>query len=634
MILSSVVVPLFLTATVWAAKPEVEFELGNLGSIKGVESRTKVYEGAPHSDRPTYVFRNIPYAYPVINEDRFKQSRIKNDTKLTEDESPYDGTRDGPLCQQGDTTPLSINNLIDSTIKDVVKNLLNCDEPGAPEICTKPLQLNILIQALTSIIEQLFELEAGFLSPDKNLADVLHEWLDITPGVSEDCLHLAVSTPTKPDGEYKENLPVMFFIHGGAFAFGTQIRMGGERLQAWEDVVVVSINYRVGPLGFLCLDTDEAAGNMGMLDMVVALEWVRQYIGYFGGDPERITIFGESAGSASIGHLVLSKETNGMFQQGIGQSGSAIASWGFDPNAAYHAENIAKEAGCSDLEVESHDAIVDCLRNMPAENVSIAYKTYSKKQRAEGYDGFGGTTPCKQTKGERKFYSENETPEELLYSGEYEPVPIMFGANSHEGAYVYGVIYNEYLTPNNKTDDEEFFKNEFIHTLMKTLGVTNSYAIEYMIKEAYFEPEQMGNLDLMQPGLIDLFSVFFLKASSYDFMEQNSKHEEDTYWYAFDYRAEQKSVFHLLFPQAAKKAEIKDRGVCHADELIYIFDIELPLLLCDVSEVVTDFTSCLPSEASPEALEDAMDCLISGEIHSKWEHCLMGKDIMIHSFDT
>ena len=115
--LSSAVVLLFLTATVWAGKPEVEFELGDLGSIKGVESRTKVYEGAPHSDRPTYVFRNIPYAYPVIDEDRFKQSRIKNDTKLTEDGSPYDGTRDGPLCQQGDTTPLSINNLDQSLIQ-------------------------------------------------------------------------------------------------------------------------------------------------------------------------------------------------------------------------------------------------------------------------------------------------------------------------------------------------------------------------------------------------------------------------------------------------------------------------------------------------------------------------------------
>ena len=98
--------------------------------------------------------------------------------------------------------------------------------------------------------------------------------------MSEECLHLAVSTPIKPDGSQNPSMPVMFFVHGGAFYGGTQIRMGAERLGAWDDVVVVAINYRVfsvilvshdffvqvGPLGFMCLDTDEAAGNMGMLD--------------------------------------------------------------------------------------------------------------------------------------------------------------------------------------------------------------------------------------------------------------------------------------------------------------------------------------------------------------------------------
>ena len=75
-------------------------------------------------------------------------------------------------------------------------------------------------------------------------------------------------------------------------------------------MIVVSINYRLGPLGFLCLDTDEGAGNMGMLDQVMALEWVHENIHLFGGDKDRITIFGESAGAASIGHLVMSKATD------------------------------------------------------------------------------------------------------------------------------------------------------------------------------------------------------------------------------------------------------------------------------------------------------------------------------------
>ena len=73
----------------------------------------------------------------------------------------------------------------------------------------------------------------------------MHDWLDIDLYVSEECLHLAVSTPIRPDGTQNPSMPVMFFVHGGAFYGGTQIRMGAERLGAWDDVVVVAINYRV-----------------------------------------------------------------------------------------------------------------------------------------------------------------------------------------------------------------------------------------------------------------------------------------------------------------------------------------------------------------------------------------------------
>ena len=77
------------------------------------------------------------------------------------------------------------------------------------------------------------------------MGDVIQDWLDIDLSVSEDCLHLAVSTPLRPDGSERPDLPVMFFIYGGAFYSGTQIRMGAERLGAFQDVVLVAINYRV-----------------------------------------------------------------------------------------------------------------------------------------------------------------------------------------------------------------------------------------------------------------------------------------------------------------------------------------------------------------------------------------------------
>jgi len=618
MILKCCILLLFTTSKInCLRKTPVDFTLGNLGDITGVESRTKNYENAPFSDRTTYVFRGIPYAHPVINENRFKQSSLKTDP-LTNDGSKFDATRDGPLCQQGSTSALSIENLKDSTLKGIITDLF-------PEIIDVlgPLA-DTLIDAIIGILETLFELEPGFLGKDKLISDILHDWLDIELGVDEDCLHLAVSTPWKPTGEETEAMPVMFFIHGGAFAFGTQIRMGGERLQAWADVVVVAINYRVGPLGFLCLDTDEAAGNMGMLDMVVALEWVHQYIGYFGGDPNQITIFGESAGSASIGHLVLSPTTNGLFSKGIGQSGGAVATWAFDKDAEYNAMMVAETAGCPPT--NNHEDIVKCLREMPAYNVSAAYKEWSKIQRKDGLDGFGGTTPCMQTKGERKFYAEGETPDDILYNGNYDAVPIMFGANSHEGSYVYGAVYNDFMVPNDLLEDYDFLKYDMIHTLMKTVGVTNSYAVEYMIEHEYFEEWMMGNLDDMQPGLIDLLSVFFLKASSYEFMAQNSEYQ-DSYWYAFDYKTPQKSLFHMLFPNTPQKSEVRDIGVCHADELMYIFDMELPVLLCDVPQLLTDIaqdlTVCL---ADNNILpDDLASCIMEQPNYAKWHNCLLGE---------
>ena len=130
--------------------------------------------------------------------------------------------------------------------------------------------------------------------------------------MDEDCLHLSVYTPHNPETALdvdSAKLPVMFFVHGGAFQAGTNMGMDASRLGEVADVIVVSINYRLGPLGFLCLDTDEGAGNMGMLDMVLALEWVQDNIHLFGGNREQITIFGESAGAASIGHLLMSNST-------------------------------------------------------------------------------------------------------------------------------------------------------------------------------------------------------------------------------------------------------------------------------------------------------------------------------------
>jgi para-nitrobenzyl esterase len=148
------------------------------------------------------------------------------------------------------------------------------------------------------------------------------------PANSEDSLYLNVWTPACDDARR----PVMVWIHGGAFIWGAGDTpwYDGTQFANHGDVVVVTINYRLGPFGFLHLaDLFDGAfagsGNAGILDQIAALEWVRDCIAAFGGDPDRVTVFGESAGAASVGTLLGTPDARGLFNAAIAQSGAA--SW-------------------------------------------------------------------------------------------------------------------------------------------------------------------------------------------------------------------------------------------------------------------------------------------------------------------
>lgn len=145
----------------------------------------------------------------------------------------------------------------------------------------------------------------------------------VTTGVSEDCLFLNVTTGAKTTGDKQ---PVMVWIHGGGFVFGNG-NIDATKL-ATKGVVVVSLNYRLGPFGFLAHpaltaeDPNRSSGAYGFLDMQAALKWVQRNIEQFGGDPQNVTVFGESAGSHAIGILMASPLSKGLFQKAIGESGA------------------------------------------------------------------------------------------------------------------------------------------------------------------------------------------------------------------------------------------------------------------------------------------------------------------------
>ncbi|XP_062395041.1 putative inactive carboxylesterase 4 isoform X2 [Sardina pilchardus] len=184
------------------------------------------------------------------------------------------------------------------------------------------------------------------------------------PEVSEDCLYLNIYTPAKPAEDAK--LPVMVWIHGGALVMGSASFYDGSALAAYQNVVVVLIQYRLGLLGFFSTGDDNAPGNMGLLDQVAALQWVQENIQSFGGDPSSVTIFGESAGGVSVSLQILSPLSTGLFHRAIAESGTAAMDLltGIPPMDT--AKTVAKMSNCTGTKTQE---IVDCVMQMSAEDI-------------------------------------------------------------------------------------------------------------------------------------------------------------------------------------------------------------------------------------------------------------------------
>lgn len=182
-----------------------------------------------------------------------------------------------------------------------------------------------------------------------------------------------IPLPTKAK---KKNLkPVMLWIHGGAFTGGTSSdpTFDGSNLASRGDVVVVAINYRLGTLGFLALDDGETNGNYGLADQITALEWVHLNIKDFGGDPDRITIFGQSAGAGSVRALLASPKARGKFAGAIMQSNLGGLGYGTTYSEYYSISQEMKIVGkaiLNETNCTKAASPVECLRALPATTIS------------------------------------------------------------------------------------------------------------------------------------------------------------------------------------------------------------------------------------------------------------------------
>ena len=271
---------------------------------------------------------------------------------------------------------------------------------------------------------------------------------------SEDCLFLNVYAPTTRAPAAKK--PVMVFFHGGGFDNGSGYHAktddalyNGVKLSALGDVIIVTMNYRLGALGFLAhpalSEVEGPSGVNGILDQILALEWVQSHVASFGGDPTNVTIFGESAGAMSVCTHVAQSYKRGLFKRAIMESGSCQIKSEADANA--YGESLVAKLGC---DAGNAQEIVACLRDvkkLPASVFVESQINLDLKKHTIGGESALAFAPVVNG----VLFS--KTPLEIIKSGSGQKVDMIIGFNRYE---VPGLLFQELRTA---ADLEKFLVN-------------------------------------------------------------------------------------------------------------------------------------------------------------------------------
>ncbi len=366
---------------------------------------------------------------------------------------------------------------------------------------------------------------------------------------TEDCLFLNVFAPNPAHGRGHDRdrddrdgdddggrfglRPVMVWIHGGALVTGESNDYDATRLVEQGDVVVVTINYRLGELGFLAHPAltaespDHASGNYGLLDQQEALRWVRRNIVFFGGDPGRVTIFGESAGGLSVHSQLASPGSAGLFQRAIVESGAYQLTQPSLTAAEAVGTAFAVAAGCT-------DQTAACLRGLSVAQILAAQP-----------GGVGGASPTI----DHKFLTQSVGA--AFASGQFNQVPILEGANHDEWRLFVGITELQTGAPLSAAT--------YPAAIQATLGVPAAvvpvFVAQYPL--ASFTSPSLALSALGTDGIFDCNARF---------VEQNVSQFVPTFAYEFsDPDAPQRFLPPVSFPYAA----------AHASEIQYVFDLPI-----------------------------------------------------------
>ncbi|XP_030377163.1 glutactin [Scaptodrosophila lebanonensis] len=375
----------------------------------------------------------------------------------------------------------------------------------------------------------------------------------------EDCLRLTINT-RKMEGKLS---PVMVYIHGDFFYEGDSMEAAPGYLLE-KDVVLVSVRYRLGPFGFLSTKSEEMPGNMAVTDIILALQWIQEHISGFGGDPKRVTLFGQVGGAALVNVLTLSPAVPaGLFHRVIYQSGSALSPAFITDSPLAATKAIATIAGCP---VKKLDALHKCLNRLNTTMLLASFTVHADNTPALS----GGTYSGVQLVIGGPSGILPEHPGRLLAAEKFQAYPTLGGSVKHGGSFMLRDIFID--TFNETILDDSMTGKQYIESIIEqTNGADPTGAWLKFAEEEIFSAEDLrnGSFKRLTPGLLDLCSTISLKNPVLLVLQANAKKlPNSTYLYTFDYESD-------LNRYATPPDEVVDvpfdMGVSLTDDNLYLF---------------------------------------------------------------
>lgn len=376
-------------------------------------------------------------------------------------------------------------------------------------------------------------------------------WYDFQDGKSEDCLYLNMWVPDKLLSGLLSDYSTMFWIYGGGFSVGSNRKeiYEAQALAAKGNVIVVTINYRMGAFGFFTSETDEAPGNVGLYDMVEALKWVNQNIAAFGGNPEKVTLFGQSAGSISIGYLCVSPLTKGLFHRVIMESGSPafLLAENNTVNIA-KSQQLAEAVGCADNSTTIYSdpkAVVDCVRDVDAFVLAKTLNSFNPTSTRSFYPSYGDEILPMNAR-------------EAIIKGNFHDVDVLIGNNKDEGSFqlttgnpeVFG-FFGEKDTRVNKSYGEMLIRNSF-----------SSFSDPDAVVQHYLGNVADDDYDSIREQVYTSTGDYSLLCPTVYFAESYSNAGNDVYYYFFVHRPSTTPWAYWM-------------GVVHYEEVQFVFGLPL-----------------------------------------------------------